>query len=133
MKLLPSPSPIITPRQTYHSQAIRAYLLHMIIRDSISPEENIEELLQKLELDKDNTRYLQGHVCIPKWENLSLAWEYAQNPADHQRCINMLRVSPQVFQALLRLIEDHPVFQIILMIKLSKSEQSYKTQVGPHS
>jgi len=58
-----------------------------------------------------NTHYLQGHVCVPKWENLSLAWEYAQNPADHQWFINLLHVSPQVFQALLWLIEDHPMFQ----------------------
>jgi len=88
----------------------------MIIWDSISPEEDVEELLQKLELDKEilegirNTHYLQGRVHVPKQENFSLAWEYAQNPADHQRFINMLRVSPQVFQVLLRLIEDHPVF-----------------------
>ena len=117
MKLLPSPSPIIMPCQTYHSQVIQAYLLHMIIQDSISPKEDVEELLQKLELDKEilegihNTHYLQGHVHILKWENLSLAWEYAQNPADHKWFINMLHVSPQVFQALLQLIKDHPVFQ----------------------
>ena len=58
-----------------------------------------------------NTRYLQGHICVPQQENLSLAWEYAQNPADHQQFLNMLRVFPQVFQTLLQLIEDHPVFQ----------------------
>jgi hypothetical protein len=63
----------------------------MIIWDSISPEEDVEELLQKLELDKEilegicNTCYLQGRVRIPKQENLSLAWEYAQNPADHKQ------------------------------------------------
>ena len=88
----------------------------MIIFDSISPGEDVEELLQKLELGKEilegicNTCYLQDHVCVPKWENLSLAcaWVYAQNPAE---LINMLCVSPQVFQALLWPIKDHPVFQ----------------------
>ena len=58
-----------------------------------------------------NTHYLQSCVHVPKQENLHLAWEYAQNPADHQWFINMLHVSPQVFQTLLWLIEDHLVIQ----------------------
>ena len=93
IELLPSLSSIIMPCQTYHSQVIHAYLLHMMIWDSISPEENVEELLQKLVLDMEildgiwNTCYLQGCICVPKQENLSLAWEYAQNPADHQQFI----------------------------------------------
>ena len=58
------------------------------------------------------TCYLQGHsFCIPKQQNLNLAWKYAQNPADYQHFMNILRVSPQVFQAPLHLIEDHAVFQ----------------------
>ena len=105
------------PWQTYHFKVIRAYFLHMIIQNSIDPEEDVEELVQQLELEKEilegicNTHYLQGCVCVPKKESLSLAWEFAQNSTDHQQFINMLHVSPQVFQTLLHLIEDHPVFQ----------------------
>ncbi|KAG2047673.1 hypothetical protein BDR06DRAFT_831462, partial [Suillus hirtellus] len=42
--------------------------------------------------------------------SLHLAWEYAQNPAHHSCFINMLCVSPEVFQVILGLIEDHPIF-----------------------
>ena len=89
----------------------------MILRDSINPPADLEEMVQQLELDKEtlngirNTRYLRERTHVPKKENLSLAWEYAQSPADHDRFINMLRVSPQVFYALLQLIEDHHIFQ----------------------
>ena len=90
----------------------------MIIRDSINPEKDVDELIKQLEMDKEilegirQTCCLQGHSFhIPKQQNLSLAWKYAQNPADYQHFMNMLHVSPQVFQALLCLIEDHAVFQ----------------------
>jgi hypothetical protein len=43
--------------------------------------------------------------------NLHLAWDYAQNPQDHWRFRQMLRVSPLVFGTILSLIKDHPVFQ----------------------
>jgi len=33
-----------------------------------------------------------------------------QNPAHHNRFINMLRVSPLVFNTILTLIKEHPVF-----------------------
>lgn len=46
-----------------------------------------------------------------KLGNLGLAWEYAQSPADHKRFVNMVRVSPQVFDVISALIEDHPTFQ----------------------
>ena len=90
----------------------------MIIRDSINLEKDVDELIKQLEMDKEiledicQTCYLQGHsFCIPKQQNISLAWKYAQNPADYQCFMNMLCVSPQVFQALLHLIEDHAFFQ----------------------
>ena len=56
------------------------------------------------------SRYPNGRHTIPKIGNLHLAWEYAQNPSDHHRFINMLRVTPLVFQTILNLIEEHPVF-----------------------
>ncbi|KAG2068512.1 hypothetical protein BDR04DRAFT_1024396, partial [Suillus decipiens] len=42
--------------------------------------------------------------------SLHLIWEYAQNPAHHSCFINVLCVSPEVFQVILDLVEDHPVF-----------------------
>lgn len=89
----------------------------MLLCDSINPPDNLEEMVNQLATDKAilegirNTRYLQHRTRVPKQDNLGLAWEYAQNPADYQRFINMLRVSPQVFEALLHLIENHNVFQ----------------------
>ena len=52
-----------------------------------------------------------GRTRVIKSGQLHLAWDYAQNPEDHQWFINMLWVSPGVFQVLLHLIEEHPVFQ----------------------
>jgi hypothetical protein len=50
-------------------------------------------------------------LAVAKARNIHLAWEFALNVFDHHRFVNMLRVSPDVFQVLLDLIEDHPVFQ----------------------
>ena len=89
----------------------------MILPDSINPPADLEEMVRQLELDKEtlngirNTHYLQEQTHVPKQGNLSLAWEYAQSPADHDRFINMLQISFQVFGALLQLIEDHHIFQ----------------------
>jgi hypothetical protein len=88
------------PRENIHSKIIRTYLLHMLLRDAINPPDNLEEMVNQLVTDKAilegirNTRYFQHRTHVPKQDNLSLAWEYAQSPADHQRFINMLRVSP---------------------------------------
>lgn len=41
-----------------------------------------------------------------KLGNIDLAWEYAQS----RRFVDMLRVSPEVFDVILTLIGDHPVF-----------------------
>lgn len=101
----------------YHSQVSRAYLLHMLLRNMLSPDANYNTLLKQLKIDLEilnaikNTHYLHGHPCVPKCENLSLAWEYAQSPTDHDHFINMLHVSPQVFETLLELIQDHEIFQ----------------------
>jgi hypothetical protein len=47
---------------------------------------------------------------VEKAGNLHLAWEYAQNPNDHHRFTQMLRVTPESFQFILQLIQDHPIF-----------------------
>ncbi|KAG1772858.1 hypothetical protein EV702DRAFT_1201320 [Suillus placidus] len=58
-----------------------------------------------------NHPYLSGRSPVTKAPSIHLAWEFAQNPSDHSRFVNMLRVSPEVFHVLLDLIEDHAIFQ----------------------
>jgi hypothetical protein len=104
-------------RQTVHDHVTHSYLLHMMLRDATAPAETVEEAATRLNVDIKTletirkTRYLNGRTHVPKAGNIHLAWEYAQNPADHHRFINMLRVSPKVFDVILHLIEDHPVFR----------------------
>jgi len=104
-------------RKTYHSQVMRTYLTHMVLRDILlPPDDNIEQPSENLQFDLTvleairATRYLRGQPEVAKCSNLHLAWEYAQDPHDHKRFINMLRVSPHLFNFILTLIKDHPVF-----------------------
>jgi hypothetical protein len=105
------------PRQSYHSLVMHAYFLHMGLRDLISPAEDVDDAAKQLESDikilkgiKQN-QYLRGCTRVIKSGQLHLAWNYAWSPEDRQGFINMLRVSPSVFQVLLHLIEEHPAFQ----------------------
>ncbi len=41
---------------------------------------------------------------------MGLAWNFVKNPGNHHRFISMLCVTPTVFQTILTLIEEHPVF-----------------------
>lgn len=97
-------------------ELINAYLLLMVTRTLFTPFRDLEEACQQFGIDVntiimiEQTRYLNGRHPIPKAGNLHLAWQYAQNPDDHHRFINMLRVTPLVFSTILQLIEDHPVF-----------------------
>ena len=56
------------------------------------------------------TRYPNGQTTVPKSGNMHLAWDFMQDSAHHNRFTNMLRVSPLVFDTILTLIEEHPVF-----------------------
>lgn len=97
---------------------LHSYLVLMATRSIFTPYESLEDACQQLDVDMkiilalQETRYLQGRDHrVPKAGNMHLAWEFAQNPADHHRFAQMLRVSPLVFQTILTLIEDHPVFR----------------------
>ena len=104
------------PSLSLHEQYIAAYILHIIIRTIFQPAQSLEDMAQQLNVDISSitaiqqTRYLQARSPVAKSGSLHLAWEYAQSPSDHHRFINMLRVSPTVFQVILSLIEDHPIF-----------------------
>ncbi|KAG2335476.1 hypothetical protein BDR05DRAFT_898434 [Suillus weaverae] len=104
-------------RHTLHEQYLRSYLILIVLRILFHPAETVEEAAQQLHCDIScilairQTRYLQGRSPIAaKASSLHLAWEYAKSPSDHDRFTNMLRISPTVFEVLLDLIEDHPVF-----------------------
>ena len=58
-----------------------------------------------------NTRYLLPRTPIPKHSNLHLVREYSQDVLFQDRFESMLRVSPYVYEVLINLISNHPVFQ----------------------
>lgn len=88
----------------------------MALRSIIEPPEDLEEAVKQLDLDIrtleaiKKTRYLRGRPSIPKAGSLHLVWNHAQNPAEHDRFLQMMRISPACFQVLLSLIENHPIF-----------------------
>ena len=108
------------PRQNLHRQYTRTYVFFMLLRDLFNPLDDLDDLealCQQFELDIRilneirTSRYLRGRSPVLKLGNIHLAWEYAQNPRDHERFVNMLRVSPQVFDVILYFIHDQPIFQ----------------------
>jgi len=89
----------------------------MVLRDILlPPDDNIEQPSENLQFDLTVLEAIQATRCLRGWPevakcgNLHLAWEYAQDPHNHKCFINMLRVSPHVFDFILTLIKDHPVF-----------------------
>ena len=104
------------PVLSVHKDMIQSYLLFMVARDVFTPAQTIEEASEYLDMDINSlimilqTRYLNGQHSVPKAGILHLAWEYAQNPGDHHRFISMLCVSPLVFDVILTMIQDHPIF-----------------------
>lgn len=103
-------------RISYRKRVLRSYALYMLSRMLVLPALTLERMLHDTQLHADNVRliiqkrYLRSRLPVKKAGNLHLAWEYAQNPADHHRFIQMLRVTPESFQFILNLIEGHPVF-----------------------
>lgn len=94
------------PRKKYHEQLRSSYLKYVAIRDLVNPP-NIDDTVQRaLQIQLDlailngirNTRYLRARNEVQKAGNIHLAWEYAQNEEDYGRFINMLRVSPTIFE-----------------------------------
>ena len=86
------------PNQNLHDQVLRAYILHLTLRDALLPPEDLPptELLLRLQADMEmyraikNTRYLNTQTSIPKSGSLHLAWEYARRPEHHDLFIQML-------------------------------------------
>jgi DNA-binding CsgD family transcriptional regulator len=106
------------PKPTVHDKFLNEYLIYMMARDILTPPEkqSIQNLIEQTDLDISMllaillTRYPNGRHRVPKAGNLHIAWDYAENPADHHRFIHLLRVTPPIFNTILNLIEDHPIF-----------------------
>ena len=120
------------PRTTLHEQYLAAYVLLMVLHAVSHPPETLEDLAQQLNIDTScilaicQTRYLQGRSPVLKSGSLHLAWEYAQSPSDHHRFVNMLHVSPEVFQAIVTLIRDHPIYSN----NSGNSQEAVEVQLG---
>jgi hypothetical protein len=101
----------------YRRRVITTYVLHMMARHLCLPPKSLEEHVRTLQLDITillfliQTRYLRDRSRVLKAGNLHLAWEYAQDPSAYNRFVSMLRVTPQTFEYILKLIEDNPVFR----------------------
>ena len=104
------------PVKPLRQELIEAYILSMMARDVFRPLKSLEEAQKDLETDTnilillEQIRYLNDRHPIPKEGNLHLAWKYTQSPADHHHFVNMLCVTPLVFQTILNLIQDHIIF-----------------------
>jgi lambda repressor-like predicted transcriptional regulator len=106
------------PQIKVHDDLVNQYILSMLMRQIFTPAERqtLEHRQRQNDLDINSllsillTRYPNGRPTVPKLGNLGLAWDFAENPANHHRFVNMLRITPLVFQTILTLIEDHPVF-----------------------
>ena len=105
------------PSQTARKELLNTFMLTTMMQEVLSPPETIEEAMvnfqQTMEFISliENSRYLRDRPPVPKQGNINLAWDFAANPSHHQRFLNMLRISPVVFEKLLSLIENHEVFQ----------------------
>jgi len=106
------------PKQPVHDKYLNEYLLYMMAHDILTPPEkqSLQHVMEQADLDISAvlaillTRYLNGQHRVPKSGNLHIAWEYVKNPADHHCFINLLHVTPLIFDTILTLIEDHPSF-----------------------
>ena len=101
-----------------HQDLLNQYTLSMLLRGIFTPANQQSIQLMHRQNDVDIiallsillTRYPNSQTMVPKLGNLHLAWDFAQNPVHHDWFINMLQVSPLLFQTILTLIEEHPIF-----------------------
>jgi len=106
------------PHISVHQDLLNQYILLMLMWGIFTPanQQSIELMHKQNDVDIMAllsillTQYPNGQTTVPKSGNIHLAWDFAKSPANHDRFINMLQVSPLVFQTILTLIEEHPVF-----------------------
>jgi len=106
------------PTTSVHKDLLNQYLISMLMQEVFTPadQHSIELMQHQNDLDINAllsillTRYPNGCTKVQKAGNIHLAWDFMQNPAHHNCFTNMLRVSPLVFNTILTLIEEYPVF-----------------------
>ena len=72
------------PRSNLHDDVLRAYFLHLTLRDTLLPSHDLapEDLLLRLQADLDmyheikNTCYLNPWTSVPKSGSLHLLWRH---------------------------------------------------------
>lgn len=106
---------------SYHSWLTQKFVTLSLLAHTEEDldDPDLEEICQRLLLDLDTvriisqSRYLRGRKPVEKAGNIHLAWKYAESGDVHDeaRFTSMLRVSPVVFDVLIQLIKDHPIFQ----------------------
>ena len=106
------------PSLSVRNELLNQYILSMLMRQIFTPPDRQELKHRRRQnyLDINTllsillTCYPNGQPTVPKLGNMGLAWDFAENPGNHHRFVNMLHVTPLVFQTILTLIEEHPVF-----------------------
>ena len=109
-------------RTKERERVIHAYYLYMLVRElfrrpsSSKRARDFERLCEVLQDDTRvlrairDTRYLNPRLRVPRIGDLASVWKYAENPAFRTHFKLMLRVSPLIFDIILNLVKDHPVF-----------------------
>jgi hypothetical protein len=106
------------PSPSVHNDLLNQYILSMLMRQIFTPldQQVLEYRQRENDLDINTllsiliTRYPNGRPTVPKLGNMGLAWNFAEDPGNHHHFVHMLLVTPLVFQTILMLIEEHPVF-----------------------
>ena len=106
------------PLISIHRDLLNQYLISMLMQEVFWPadQQSLEVIWEQNGLDVSAllsillTHYPNGWTTVPKSGNMHLAWDFMQDPAHHNRYTNMLQVSPLVFDTILTLIKEHPVF-----------------------
>ncbi|KAG7089990.1 hypothetical protein E1B28_011612 [Marasmius oreades] len=99
-------------RETYRQK----YLLYMAVRNltknHLTPFQLCELIMDLTVLNTiKNTCYLNPRTNVPKAGQLfTLMAEYRSDTSHHHHFVHLLRVSPVVFDVIVALIHDHPVF-----------------------
>jgi hypothetical protein len=118
-----------TERPWGHSSALCH--LHAISRSIHSERQcwrNLSEPEHRHRVHHCNSKYLvfaretsPHKTWQPRLGQLA-AWEYVRNPSDHKHFINMLRVSPEVFDTLLLLINNDSVPKQLIITAGSRED-----------
>lgn len=52
------------PQPSHQSQVVRAYLIHMILQDAVTPPKDLEEAVAQLEMDLKTLKAIKKTRCL---------------------------------------------------------------------